>query len=135
MEGPRSSLLDPLATGVLVILLGKATKLFNKFVTFDKAYRATLILGTATTSADTQGEIIEQKPFSHITAKQVEEAFEAEAGQEVVVKERFQTRAGEVNPLRPPGFSGQRHGTPTWVWVVVGLGATVLLGVAIALAF
>ncbi len=67
--------LDPLATGVLVILLGKATKLFSKFVTFDKAYRATLILGTATTSADTQGKIIEQKPYSHITAEQVEGAF------------------------------------------------------------
>ena len=42
--------LDPLATGVLVVLLGKATKLFGKFVAFDKAYKATLILGTTTTS-------------------------------------------------------------------------------------
>ena len=40
--------LDPLATGVLVLLLGKATKLFSKFVDFDKAYRATMILGMKT---------------------------------------------------------------------------------------
>ena len=68
--------LDPLATGVLVVLLGKATKLFPKFVTFDKAYRATLILGTATTSADVEGDVIEKKPYDHIERKQVEDVFE-----------------------------------------------------------
>jgi len=67
--------LDPLATGVLVLLLGKATKLFTKFVDFDKAYRATLILGVKTTSADTQGEIINRAPYDHITLQQVEEVF------------------------------------------------------------
>jgi tRNA pseudouridine55 synthase len=67
--------LDPMATGVLIILLGKATKLFNRFVGFDKAYRATLILGTVTDSADTEGKIIEQNPFEHITAEQIENAF------------------------------------------------------------
>lgn len=67
--------LDPLATGVLVILLGKATKLFNKFVSFDKAYRATLLLGTATTSADTQGKIIQQLPFEHVTREDIEKTF------------------------------------------------------------
>ncbi len=72
--------LDPLATGVLVILLGKATKLFSKFVGFDKAYRATLILGTATTSADTEGDIIEQKPYDHITAENVEDVFKTFIG-------------------------------------------------------
>lgn len=67
--------LDPLATGVLVLLLGKATKLFNQFVDFDKAYRATLILGTQTTSADTQGQVIRQAPYDQLTRPQVEEAF------------------------------------------------------------
>ncbi|MFA5261915.1 MAG: tRNA pseudouridine(55) synthase TruB [Candidatus Omnitrophota bacterium] len=72
--------LDPLATGLLVILLGKATKLFDRFVAFDKAYRATLILGTATTSADTQGKVLEQRPYSHITARQIEDVFKAFIG-------------------------------------------------------
>jgi len=66
--------LDPLATGVLVLLLGKATKLFNKFVAFDKAYCATMSLGTETTSADTQGEVIRQSPYQHITRAAGEEA-------------------------------------------------------------
>ena len=49
--------LDPLATGVLVLLVGKGTKLFNKFVSFDKAYKASLILGTKTTTADTNTSV------------------------------------------------------------------------------
>ena len=73
--------LDPLATGLLVILVGKATKLFNRFVAFDKAYRATLILGTSTTSADTQGDILAQRPYSHITAQEVETAFRSFTGE------------------------------------------------------
>lgn len=73
--------LDPLATGVLVILLGKATKLFNKFVAFDKAYRATLILGMTTTSADTEGKLIEQRSYEHIDRENVEEAFRKFTGQ------------------------------------------------------
>ena len=73
--------LDPLATGVLVILVGKATKLFNKFVAFDKAYRATLILGTSTTSADIHGKIVEQRPYQHITSQQIRETFDQFAGE------------------------------------------------------
>ena len=67
--------LDPMATGVLVILLGKATQLFNKFVNFDKAYRAELILGTSTDSSDIRGKVLKQDPYEHITARQIEEAF------------------------------------------------------------
>ncbi len=67
--------LDPLATGVLIMLLGKATKCFNKFVGMDKAYRATLILGTATDSADVQGKVVRQLPYDGVTRGQVEEVF------------------------------------------------------------
>jgi tRNA pseudouridine55 synthase len=67
--------LDPLATGVLVILLGKSTKLFDKFVGFDKAYRATMILGRKTTSADIQGETTAERNFSHVKKEDVENVF------------------------------------------------------------
>lgn len=73
--------LDPLATGVLVLLLGKATKLFNQFVGMDKAYRATLILGTATDSADIQGKVLEKRPYEQITRARLEEVFEKFAGE------------------------------------------------------
>ncbi|MCA9401007.1 MAG: tRNA pseudouridine(55) synthase TruB [Candidatus Omnitrophica bacterium] len=67
--------LDPLATGVLIILLGKSTKLFDRFVNTDKAYRATLLLGQTTDSADIQGEVIQQNPIDRITPEQVRNAF------------------------------------------------------------
>ena len=67
--------LDPLATGVLVMLLGRSTKLFDRFVAFDKSYRATLRLGTKTTTADIMGDVLEQKPFEGITSSRVENVF------------------------------------------------------------
>ncbi len=67
--------LDPLATGVLVILLGKYTKLFNKFVALDKAYRATLLLGMVTDSADIQGKILQNNSYENITDKDIEGVF------------------------------------------------------------
>ncbi len=67
--------LDPLATGVLIILLGKSTKLFDKFVAFDKAYRATLILGMQTDSSDIQGKVLQKNPYEHITQENVEKIF------------------------------------------------------------
>jgi tRNA pseudouridine55 synthase len=72
--------LDPLATGVLIILLGKSTKLFDRFVAFDKAYRATLKLGLKTTSADIMGKTIEEKPVVGIDQKRVEEVFKTFVG-------------------------------------------------------
>ncbi|MCA9398707.1 MAG: tRNA pseudouridine(55) synthase TruB [Candidatus Omnitrophica bacterium] len=67
--------LDPLATGVLVILLGKATKLFDEFIAFDKAYRATMVLGTITDTADTEGAVIEQRPYHDVSEKDLEKVF------------------------------------------------------------
>lgn len=67
--------LDPMATGVLVLLLGKSTKLFDQFVAFDKSYRATMRLGLKTTTADIMGQIIEQKPYDGIDRGRVEAAF------------------------------------------------------------
>lgn len=73
--------LDPLATGVLVILVGKATKLFEKFVTFDKGYNATFILGMATNSSDVEGEVLSRRPYMHITEDQIREIFKKYEGE------------------------------------------------------
>jgi len=67
--------LDPIATGVLIILFGKATKSFNRLISFKKAYRAVMLLGMTTTSADMQGNLIQQKPYAHITAENITAAF------------------------------------------------------------
>ncbi|MFH1360081.1 MAG: tRNA pseudouridine(55) synthase TruB [Candidatus Omnitrophota bacterium] len=72
--------LDPLATGVLVILLGKATKLFNEFSAFDKAYEATLRLGLKTTTADINGQTIKESDCTQIIQEEVQKAFERLTG-------------------------------------------------------
>ncbi|MBF0491112.1 MAG: tRNA pseudouridine(55) synthase TruB [Candidatus Omnitrophica bacterium] len=72
--------LDPLATGVLIILLGKSTKLFDKFMSFDKSYRATLKLGLKTTTADIMGQTLEEKPAVGIDQQKVEEVFKQFTG-------------------------------------------------------
>lgn len=77
----HSGTLDPLATGVLVILLGKYTKLFNKFSDFDKEYSATLTLGLATSTGDKHGKIIRELPYLHITKDDVLQAFKEFIGQ------------------------------------------------------
>ncbi len=72
--------LDPLATGVLIILLGRSTKLFDKFQAFDKAYRATFKLGTVTHTADIQGRVISQRPYEDIAKDKVEEVMKKFVG-------------------------------------------------------
>ena len=51
--------LDPFATGLLILLSGKATKLSNQFLKLDKWYEATLCLGKTSTTGDPEGAITE----------------------------------------------------------------------------
>jgi len=81
--------LDPLATGLLVILLGKDTKLFSRFSTFDKAYKATLELGVSTTTGDCQGEVIEKRKVEKITASDIEKVFQDFKGDIIQVPPMF----------------------------------------------
>lgn len=52
--------LDPLATGVLVVCLGKYTKLVDKITCYDKEYIATIKLGISTDTLDITGEVLEE---------------------------------------------------------------------------
>ena len=59
--------LDPDATGVLLVCLGPATRLADYLAAEGKAYRATLALGTTTTTADASGEVLVRVDASAIT--------------------------------------------------------------------
>ena len=63
--------LDPLATGMLPICLGEATKVSAFLLDADKTYRFKCQLGTKTSTADAEGEVIESSPYEHISLKQV----------------------------------------------------------------
>ena len=67
--------LDPLATGVMIICTGKATKRIEEFQYQTKEYIATLELGATTPSYDLEKEIDNRFDFSHVTEKMVEETI------------------------------------------------------------
>lgn len=56
--------LDPLATGLLVLLVGKATKLSQYLMSMDKVYRGKFRLGISTNSHDSEGEVVSESPVS-----------------------------------------------------------------------
>lgn len=68
--------LDPLATGLLVLVLGKATRLSQYLIGDDKGYCGHMILGARTDSQDADGEIIDRADPSGVTREAVESAFE-----------------------------------------------------------
>jgi tRNA pseudouridine55 synthase len=67
--------LDPAATGLLVLVLGRATRLSGQLSGQDKAYEGTLELGTVTDSQDGDGEVISTADTSAITEEQVNDVF------------------------------------------------------------
>jgi tRNA pseudouridine55 synthase len=67
--------LDPLAEGLLIILVGRYTKLFSRFVNFDKEYSGVMKLGEVTTTGDSQGDIVKRNSFSDIGEDKIREVF------------------------------------------------------------
>lgn len=65
--------LDPLATGLLVILLGKATKRSFQLTAAEKEYFGVMELGVKTASHDRQGQVLEERPWGDVTLSQLRE--------------------------------------------------------------
>ncbi|MDH3981519.1 MAG: tRNA pseudouridine(55) synthase TruB [Kiritimatiellaceae bacterium] len=93
--------LDPLATGLLVLLIGKGTKLSDRIMSGDKVYEGTLHLGINTNSQDADGEITEEKDASHITREMVEQ----------VIAENFM---GDIEQIPPMVSAIKKNGVPLY---------------------
>jgi tRNA pseudouridine55 synthase len=72
--------LDPGATGVLVIGVGRATRLLRFLEIHDKTYRADLVLGEETTTDDADGDVVARTDASHLRADEVEAALQRFVG-------------------------------------------------------
>ncbi|WP_310626491.1 tRNA pseudouridine(55) synthase TruB [Limnohabitans sp.] len=79
--------LDPLATGVLPLCFGAATKFSQLHLDADKTYETTVRLGVKTSTADAEGEVIEQRPVT------------CTVGQVVAVLDRFMGPITQVPPM------------------------------------
>ena len=73
--------LDPFATGLLILLANKATKLSNQFLKLDKWYEATICLGKTSTTGDPEGEITEQNTEKVPTLEEVKTVVNQFVGQ------------------------------------------------------
>ncbi|MDD2219513.1 MAG: tRNA pseudouridine(55) synthase TruB [Desulfoplanes sp.] len=92
--------LDPMATGVLIVLLGQGTKLAPYLTVGTKTYKGELQLGVITDTYDRQGVILEEHPWEHLTKKEVEHdvlLWQALTHQEV-----------------PPVSAAKHHGKPLY---------------------
>ena len=67
--------LDPLATGLLMLVIGKATKIQDLLMAEDKEYAGTMKLGASTDSQDSDGKILEERPVPPLTPEQLDAAF------------------------------------------------------------
>lgn len=73
--------LDPMATGMLIVVIGKATKMQDMLMCEDKVYTATMKLGIETNSQDADGEVVAEKPTDSLTEQDIHAAFEHFAGE------------------------------------------------------
>ena len=85
--------LDPLATGVLLVCIGKATKMAEELQKHDKEYVAGITFGATTPSYDLEKEIDRFFPHEHITASAVEEALPAFIGEQDQIAPLFSAKS------------------------------------------
>ncbi|HWL51238.1 MAG TPA: tRNA pseudouridine(55) synthase TruB [Chthoniobacteraceae bacterium] len=67
--------LDPLATGLLLVVIGKGTKIQDLLMSEDKEYIGTMTFGVTTDSQDADGEVLETKPVPELTPERLKAAF------------------------------------------------------------
>jgi len=91
--------LDPLATGVLPLCFGEATKFSQYLLDADKAYQSTFVLGVATTTGDAEGEVVETSDASDITEADVFQALLAFRGEIEQVPSMFSAIKQDGQPL------------------------------------
>ena len=90
--------LDPLATGVLLVCIGNATKQAEELQRHDKEYVAGVTFGATTPSYDLEKEIDRFFPYEHITAEALSEALEGFVGEQEQIAPLFSAKS--VNGVR-----------------------------------
>ncbi len=87
--------LDPMATGLLIVLLGRATRVSQYLISLDKEYEGTIELGKITDSQDAEGQVMETRPVPPLSESDVRAAMQGFLG------DQYQT---------PPMFSAIKIG-------------------------
>ncbi len=72
--------LDPMATGLLIMLIGKSTRVSQYLMSLDKEYTGTISLGKVTTTQDAEGEMLETRPVPPLTEADVQATMKTFVG-------------------------------------------------------
>lgn len=105
-RGGHTGTLDPLATGLLPLAFGEATKFTGGLIDADKSYQATVQLGQRTDTGDAEGQIIQTRPV-HATADTIAQAAAA--------------FLGEIDQIPPMHSALKRDGKPLYAYARAGI--------------
>ena len=100
--------LDPVATGVLPVALGQATKLVQELMHAAKRYRGVITLGVETDTYDCAGEVVARADASAVTAQAVERALDAFRGEQTQTPPAYSA----VKRAGVPAYKAARSGKP-----------------------
>jgi len=111
--------LDPLAQGVLLCLLGRATRLTPYLQELPKAYRGVIQFGVRTDTQDADGEVFYQKPAPHLTLEQVRAAAEQFKGRIMQIPPMFsalRVQGKKLHELAREGKEVPREPRPVHIY-------------------
>lgn len=126
-KGGHTGALDPLATGLLPICLGEATKFSHYLLDADKTYQTTIQLGATTTTADAEGEIVQQFAIPALSESMIEQALAGLRGPIMQVPPMYSALKKDGRPLYElarEGIEIERPARPVTIYQLELLGFT-----------
>lgn len=106
VKAGHTGTLDPMATGVLPVCLGRATRLSEYIIELQKTYRAEIVLGKISDTEDAAGHIVDKAAVPHLDRGQIEEIISGFTG---------------IIAQLPPLYSAVKHkGKPLYHWTRKG---------------
>lgn len=106
-KGGHTGTLDPLASGVLPLCFGAATKFSQAHLEADKAYAATLRLGQTTTTGDAEGQVLATRPVATLDLDRLRQLEQAFAGAIAQVPPMYSALKQDGKPLYAYARAGQ----------------------------
>ena len=104
--------LDPMAEGVLPVLLGKATRLQDYLLDSKKVYEFDIEFGYETTTLDAEGEIVAKAEYSHVSKQKIDEACKSLVGVYVQTPPLYSAIKYKGKPLYEYAREGRSHEVP-----------------------
>ena len=104
--------LDPAASGLLILLIGRSTKNSNHFLDQDKVYEGTMTLGIETDTGDREGKVLRQMPVEPISASKLRDLFKQFEGEQEQVPPMYsavKVQGKKLYQLARKGLSIERQ--------------------------